>query len=207
MERVDPRPGGARSGAGLGDETRGPDVRLHRSPTHRVAVGGPFPRDLPARRGGVTLGFNAMQPGEAQARRSELFLVGVVVIVARSVGRLVGGPGDPRGARLLLLPPGTAFGSSHTVEIWFALRGDVVYLRRRCGTEESDWVKNLRADPTCGLRPGDRDLICPADARGRSGGGRPGPAIAPGQVRPRDADDLSEWARTARPVAIDLPPE
>ena len=101
---------------------------------------------------------------------------------------------------------GRRSGSPHTVEIWFALRRDVVYLLAG-GTEESDWVKNLRADPTVGLRLGDRDLIC----RGRLVDDPEEDAVARRllleKYGPRDADDLSEWARTARPVAIDLPPE
>ena len=99
---------------------------------------------------------------------------------------------------------GRRSGSPHTVEIWFALRGDVLYLLAG-GTEESDWVKNLRADPTVGLRLGDRDLIC----RGRLVDDPDEDALARRllleKYGPRDADDLSEWARTARAVAIDLP--
>jgi deazaflavin-dependent oxidoreductase (nitroreductase family) len=99
---------------------------------------------------------------------------------------------------------GRRSGSPHTVEIWFALRGDVLYLLAG-GTEESDWVKNLRADPTVGLRLGDRDLIC----RGRLVDDPDEDALARRllleKYGPRDADDLSEWAGTARAVAIDLP--
>jgi deazaflavin-dependent oxidoreductase (nitroreductase family) len=99
---------------------------------------------------------------------------------------------------------GRRSGRPHTVEIWFALRGDVVYLLAG-GTEESDWVKNLRAHPTLGLRIGDRDLIC----RGRLVDDPDEDALARRllleKYGPRDADDLSEWARTARAVAIDLP--
>jgi deazaflavin-dependent oxidoreductase (nitroreductase family) len=99
---------------------------------------------------------------------------------------------------------GRRSGSPHTVEIWFALRGDVLYLLAG-GTEESDWVKNLRADPTVGLRLGDLDLIC----RGRLVDDPDEDALARRllleKYGPRDADDLSEWARTARAVAIDLP--
>jgi deazaflavin-dependent oxidoreductase (nitroreductase family) len=99
---------------------------------------------------------------------------------------------------------GRRSGSPHTVEIWFALRGDVVYLLAG-GTEESDWVKNLRADPTIGLRLGDRDLIC----RGRLVDDPDEDALARRllleKYGPRHADDLSEWAMAARAVAIDLP--
>jgi len=104
-----------------------------------------------------------------------------------------------------LTTKGRRSGSPHTIEIWFALHGDVVYLLAG-GSEESDWVKNLRADPTVGLRLGDRDLICQGrlvddpdeDALSRR--------LLLDKYGPRDPDDLTAWARTARAVAIDLPP-
>jgi hypothetical protein len=58
-----------------------------------------------------------------------------------------------------------------------------------------------------GLRLGDRDLIY----RGRLVDDPDEDALARRSLLdkygPRDADDLSEWARTARPVAIELPTE
>jgi len=103
-----------------------------------------------------------------------------------------------------LTTKGRRSGSPHTIEIWFALHGDVVYLLAG-GSEESDWVKNLRADPTVGLRLGDRDLICQGrlvddpdeDALSRR--------LLLDKYGPRDPDDLTAWARTARAVAIELP--
>jgi deazaflavin-dependent oxidoreductase (nitroreductase family) len=99
---------------------------------------------------------------------------------------------------------GRRSGSPHTIEIWFALHDDVVYLLAG-GSEESDWVKNLRADPTVGLRLGDRDLIC----QGRLVDDPEEDALARrlllDKYGPRDPDDLTTWARTALAVAIDLP--
>ena len=103
-----------------------------------------------------------------------------------------------------LTTKGRRSGSPHTIEIWFALHGDVVYLLAG-GSEESDWVKNLRVDPTVGLRLGDRDLICQGrmvddpdeDALSRR--------LLLDKYGPRDPDDLTAWARTARAVAIELP--
>jgi hypothetical protein len=58
-----------------------------------------------------------------------------------------------------------------------------------------------------GLRLGDRDLIC----HGRLVDDPDEDALARRSLLdkdgPRDTDDLSEWARTARPVAIELPTE
>ena len=100
---------------------------------------------------------------------------------------------------------GRRSGSPHTIEIWFALRGDTVYVLSG-GGDSSDWVKNLREDPTVGLRIGGHDLIC----KGRVVEDPLEDELARRSVlakyAPRSADDLEGWSRTAMPIAIDLPP-
>jgi deazaflavin-dependent oxidoreductase (nitroreductase family) len=99
---------------------------------------------------------------------------------------------------------GRRTGSPHTIEIWFALHGDTVYVLSG-GGDASDWVRNIRVDPTVGLRLGDRDMICRArvvddeeeDALARR--------LVVEKYTGRYADDLDEWGRTALAVAIDLP--
>ena len=99
---------------------------------------------------------------------------------------------------------GRRTGSPHTIEIWFALHAVTVYLLSG-GGEASDWVKNIRVDPTVGLRLGDSDMICRArivedekeDALARR--------LLVEKYALRYTDDLEEWARTALPVAIELP--
>lgn len=99
---------------------------------------------------------------------------------------------------------GRRSGSPHTIEIWFALHRDVVYVLSG-GGDTSDWVKNIRDDPTVGLKLGDHDVICKArliegpeeDMRARR--------LLLEKYGPRYAGDLEEWGRTATPVAIDLP--
>ena len=104
-----------------------------------------------------------------------------------------------------LTTKGRRSASPHTIEIWFALEQDTVYLLAG-GGDGSDWVRNLRADPTVGLRLGDVDLIC----RGRVVDDPEEDALARRVVLakyvPRSADDLGDWGRTAMPIAIDLPP-
>jgi hypothetical protein len=104
-----------------------------------------------------------------------------------------------------LTTKGRRSGGSHTIEIWFALHGGVVYLLAG-GRDGSDWVKNLREDPTVGLRLGERDVIC----KGRFVDDPDEDALARRSLlekyRPRYSGDLEEWARTALAVAIDLPP-
>ena len=105
-----------------------------------------------------------------------------------------------------LTTKGRHSGSPHTIEIWFALHGEAVYLLAG-GGDGSDWVKNVRSDPTVGLRLGDRDLIC----KGRLVGDPEEDALARRllleKYRPRYSGELEEWARTALAVAIDLPPD
>lgn len=99
---------------------------------------------------------------------------------------------------------GRRSGKPHTIEIWFAVHEGVVYLLSG-GGEGSDWVKNLTAHPTVGLRLGDRDMLCRAhvvtdpeqDALARR--------LVYEKYAARYSGDLEEWRRTSMPVAIDLP--
>lgn len=99
---------------------------------------------------------------------------------------------------------GRRSGSPHTIEIWFALHDDVVYLLAG-GGETSDWVKNLREHPTVGLRLGDRDLICRARLVEDPEEDELAPRLVHEKYRRRSSDDLDEWRRTALPVAVELP--
>jgi deazaflavin-dependent oxidoreductase (nitroreductase family) len=99
---------------------------------------------------------------------------------------------------------GRTSGRPHTIEIWFGLDGQTVYVLSG-GGDASDWVKNILANPTVGLRLGDRDMICRArvvtdpdeDARARG--------LLLEKYRARSTDDLESWGATALPVAIELP--
>ena len=99
---------------------------------------------------------------------------------------------------------GRASGTPHTIEIWFGLHEGRVYVLSGSG-DQSDWVRNIRANPTVGLRIGDRDFLARAyvvedpdeDAMARD--------LLVDKYRSRTSDDLGEWQRTALPVAIELP--
>jgi deazaflavin-dependent oxidoreductase (nitroreductase family) len=99
---------------------------------------------------------------------------------------------------------GRRSGTPHTVEIWFALSGDRLFLLSG-GGEGSDWVKNLRANPTVGLRLGDRDMICRARTIDDAEEDELAREALVQKYAPRYSGDLEEWRRTALPVAIDLP--
>jgi deazaflavin-dependent oxidoreductase (nitroreductase family) len=103
-----------------------------------------------------------------------------------------------------LTTTGRVSGAIHTIEIWFAARGDRVYLLSGGGAR-SDWVRNIVREPRVGLRIGDAEMICRAsvvtdpdeDAQARS-------ALLE-KYGPRYSGDLAEWGRTALPVRIELP--
>lgn len=99
---------------------------------------------------------------------------------------------------------GRSSGRPHTIEIWFALHDARVYVLSG-GGDASDWVKNIRVNPTVGLRIGDRDMICRAyvvegadeDALARR--------LLMEKYQPRYTGDLGEWQETSLPIAFELP--
>lgn len=99
---------------------------------------------------------------------------------------------------------GRRSGKPHTIEIWFAMHGDRVFLLSG-GGEGSDWVRNLQTNPTVGLRLGDRDMICRARLVEGSEEDELARRLLVEKYRPRYSGDLDDWRRTALPVAIELP--
>lgn len=96
---------------------------------------------------------------------------------------------------------GRLTGKPHEIEIWFALRGDTIYIL--AGNHDSDWVKNVRKQPSVPVRIGRRTYAGTArvvttkreDALARR--------LLLAKYSPTNAD-LDDWGRTALPVAIDL---
>ena len=101
-----------------------------------------------------------------------------------------------------VITTGRKSGSPHTIEIWFALHEGRVFVLSGGGSR-SDWVQNIKAEPTVGLRLGDRELITKArivedpeeDALARR--------LLLEKYGPRHEGDLDEWGRTALPIAIE----
>ena len=86
-----------------------------------------------------------------------------------------------------LTTTGRRTGTPHRIEIWFALNDGVVFLMAGDG-ERADWVRNLLADARVTLELG----------------GETRETVA----RPiTDPDDLSEWGRTAMPIALAWSPQ
>ncbi|HSL31496.1 MAG TPA: nitroreductase family deazaflavin-dependent oxidoreductase [Anaerolineales bacterium] len=102
-----------------------------------------------------------------------------------------------------LTTTGRVTGRPHEIEIWFALQGSTLYLLS--GSKTSDWVKNLLKNPSVMVRIGEHTFMGTARlvqekeeeeiARYR---------IAEKYREWEEGRTLSQWARTALPVAIDL---
>lgn len=102
-----------------------------------------------------------------------------------------------------LTTTGRRSGRPHRIEIWFALRGDTIYLLAG-GRDRSDWVRNAIASPAVSVEIADEVLTGTArvlspdqdeDALARR--------LLVAKYRSGE-DDLASWARTSLPVAVDL---
>jgi deazaflavin-dependent oxidoreductase (nitroreductase family) len=102
-----------------------------------------------------------------------------------------------------LTTTGRVTGNPHEIEIWFGAQNSSIYLM--AGDHRSDWVKNLLKDPNVTVRIAKHHFMGTARlvkneqeeimVRNRLAD----------KYKERETDgSLSEWARTALPVAIDL---
>ena len=98
---------------------------------------------------------------------------------------------------------GRVTGRPHRIEIWFALHDTTIYLLAG-GGDRADWVRNLVVAPEVVVELGDRSM----STRARvvlAGTEEDGVArrLLVEKYQPGYGGDLSEWGRTALPVAID----
>lgn len=109
-----------------------------------------------------------------------------------------------------LTTTGRTTGNAHTIEIWFALDPqDATRLCMMAGSGwKADWVRNLAMQPVVTLKLG--TLVYPATAVVVAGDhpdeGRIRELLAAKYQGWRAGQPLSEWARTALPVACVLDP-
>jgi deazaflavin-dependent oxidoreductase (nitroreductase family) len=102
-----------------------------------------------------------------------------------------------------LTTTGRVTGTPHEIEIWFGVQNSSIYLM--AGNHRSDWVKNLLKDPNVTVRIAKHNFMGTA----RSVKNEQEEIMARNRLadkyKERETDgSLSEWARTALPVAIDL---
>ena len=100
---------------------------------------------------------------------------------------------------------GRVSGKPHTIEIWCALQGDVLYLLSG-GGDGADWVKNIRKGPAVRIRVGSRTVGAKARiVRGATKEDAAARELLDGKYMGwREGKRLSSWARGALPVAVDL---
>ncbi len=102
-----------------------------------------------------------------------------------------------------LTTAGRVTGRAHEIEIWFGLRNNTLYLL--AGSKTSDWVKNLLKNPDVSVRIGKFTFAGAArlvedseeDHMARH-------LVAEKYQEWEEGRTLSQWARTALPVGIDL---
>ena len=100
-----------------------------------------------------------------------------------------------------LTTTGRRTGRPHTIEIWFAADGQTLYLMAG-GREQTDWVRNLLADPAVDVRIG--EVVHQGTARVPEGSDEDALARRLLLAKYQKDDELESWGRTALPVAIDL---
>ncbi len=103
-----------------------------------------------------------------------------------------------------LTTQGRVSGRPHEIEIWFGIRGNTLYLLSG-GGEESDWVKNLLKESSVAVRITEHNFAGTArivsneeeDTMARY-------MLAEKYQEWKEGKTLSDWARTALVVGIDL---
>jgi deazaflavin-dependent oxidoreductase (nitroreductase family) len=117
---------------------------------------------------------------------------------------------------LMILPPelgaesfcyltttGRTTGQEHTIEIWFALRDDTVFMLSG-GRDRADWVRNLKAEPSVRVRIRDHNFVGTGrvveDPEEDSWARR---ALVE-KYQGGYGGDLTNWGRNSLPVAVDL---
>jgi deazaflavin-dependent oxidoreductase (nitroreductase family) len=101
-----------------------------------------------------------------------------------------------------LTTTGRVTGRSHTIEIWFALDGHTLYMLSG-GRDGSDWVKNLQRAPEVMVSIADERF----EGRARVVEDGEEDELARSLLIEKyesTPGSLSNWRRTALPVAVDL---
>jgi deazaflavin-dependent oxidoreductase (nitroreductase family) len=103
-----------------------------------------------------------------------------------------------------LTTTGRVSGRPHEIEIWFGLQHTSLYLLSG-GMDKADWVKNLLKDPSVHVRIANRRFVATARLVKDEKEERIARTLLADKYHEREDDNsLSEWARTALPVAIDI---
>ena len=102
-----------------------------------------------------------------------------------------------------LTTQGRKTGNPHTIEIWFGVEGSTIYLLAGSG-EKADWVRNLRHQPGVSLRVNDVTHGYTARVVADAEEDRLARKLLVEKYQPGHDKDLTDWGRTALPVALGI---
>jgi len=103
-----------------------------------------------------------------------------------------------------LTTTGRVSGNPHEIEIWFGMNDGTLYLLSG-GGDKSDWVKNLLKHPSVTVRIAKHTFNATARIVNDKKEETMARTMLADKYNERESDSsLSEWARTALPVGVDL---
>jgi deazaflavin-dependent oxidoreductase (nitroreductase family) len=102
-----------------------------------------------------------------------------------------------------LTTTGRFSGHPHTIEIWFALNDQTLYMLSG-GRDKSDWVKNALRTPAVQVKI--NNTIFSGQARHVNNTEEDALArkLVFEKYVPRSSDDLVDWSRTSLPIVVDF---
>ena len=102
-----------------------------------------------------------------------------------------------------LTTTGRVSGRSHTIEIWFALNEQTLYMLSG-GRDKSDWVKNALHTPAVQVKINNTLLSGQARLVNNTEEDAVARKLVFEKYVPRSSDDLVDWSRTSLPIAVDI---
>ncbi len=102
-----------------------------------------------------------------------------------------------------LTTSGRISGRPHTIEIWFALHEQTLYMLSG-GRDKSDWVKNALQIPSVQLQISSITFNGTARLVKNDDEDTLARTIVFEKYTPRTSDDLVNWSRTSLPIAVDI---
>ncbi len=102
-----------------------------------------------------------------------------------------------------LTTTGRVSGRPHTIEIWFALNKQTLYMLSG-GRDNSDWVKNALHIPAVQVKINSTILSGQARLVNSTEEDTLARKLVFEKYVPRSSDDLVDWSHTSLPVVVDI---
>ena len=103
-----------------------------------------------------------------------------------------------------LTTTGRTSGRPHEIEIWFGLNNEATLYILSGNGWTSDWVANLKINPSVTVRIADRTFNGTARVVSEPSEDALARRLLLQKYEPTYSGDLKEWGETALPVAVDL---